>query len=174
MRSHSKVPFVIALILMATGAFSARAAAQERPGDKGESPEQTKLRDRDTAPSAGDMDAAVTFDGLLAKKDKSALSESKGASIEGWVVQVEREEDGDVHLALAPDKGGADTKKWVIVEVPPVWQKKSTTLSEDALRKLVGTKVKVTGWLYFEPDPDQSDPRGRWEIHPVTAISAAK
>ena len=44
-----------------------------------------------------------------------------------------------------------------------------------ALRKLVGTKVRVTGWLYFGPDPNQPDPRGtRWEIHPVTAVSAAR
>ena len=34
---------------------------------------------------------------------------------------------------------------------------------------LVGKKVRVTGWLYWEPDEEQGDPRGtRWEIHPVT------
>jgi hypothetical protein len=43
------------------------------------------------------------------------------------------------------------------------------------LRELVGTKIQVTGWLYFEPDEEQPDPRGtRWEIHPVTAIVPAK
>ena len=172
-RWNARLPlgFALAALLLA----GVPLCAQERPGDKGESPEQTKLRGRDAAPASSDMDATVTFDALLAKKDKSAFSESKGATIEGWVVQVEREEDGDVHLALAPVKGGADTKKWVIVEVPSTWQKKSASLSEDALRKLVGTKVKVTGWLYYEPDPDQPDPRGtRWEIHPVTAVAPAK
>jgi hypothetical protein len=32
----------------------------------------------------------------------------------------------------------------------------------------------VTGWLYYEPDEDQPDPRGmRWEVHPVTEIVSA-
>ena len=171
MRNRWNAALVIALVLILPLAVS----AQERPGDKGETPEQRQLRDRATAPAASAMDGSATLDALLAKKDKSAFSEQKGATIQGWVVQVEREEDGDVHLALAPEKGGSDTKKWVIVEVPPAWQKKSASLSEDALRGLVGTKVRVTGWLYYEPDPDQPDPRGtRWEIHPVTAVAAVK
>jgi len=171
MRNRWNTAFVAALILTAPVASPATSAAQ----DKGEAAEEQKMKGRLTAPSAAEMEAAATFDALLSKKDKSAFSESKGATIEGWVVQVEREEDGDVHLALAPEKGGTDTKKWVIVEVPVAWQKKSASLSEDALRKLVGTKVKVTGWLYYEPDADQPDPRGtRWEIHPVTGIAAAK
>lgn len=167
--------FVHSLVLIALALFSGRLAAQERPGDKGETPEEMKLRGRATAPTSADIDRAVTLDALLAKQDKSAFSESKGATIEGWVVQVEREEDGDVHLALASEKGGTDTKKWVIVEVPTAWQKKSASLSEDSLRKLVGSKVRVTGWLYYEPDPDQPDPRGtRWELHPVTAVAPAR
>ena len=175
MRNRWNASLPVALVLAAPLLLRGPLFAQERAGDKGESPEQAKLRDRDAAPASSDMDVAVNFAALLAKKDKSALSESKGATIEGWVVQVEREEDGDVHLALASEKGGSDTKKWVIVEVPSLWQKKSASLSEDALRKLVGTKVRVTGWLYYEPDADQPDPRGtRWEIHPVTAIAPAK
>ena len=43
------------------------------------------------------------------------------------------------------------------------------------LRKLQGSRVRVTGWLYYEPDDEQEDPRGtRWEIHPVTAVVAVK
>ena len=165
----------LVLVLIAPFFAMAALAAQERPGDQGETPEQKALRARSAAPAAADMDTAATLDALLAKRDKSEFSEKKGATLEGWVVQVEREEDGDVHLALAPEKGGTDTKKWVIAEVPTAWQKKSPTLSEDALRKLVGTKVRVTGWLYYEPDPDQPDPRGtRWELHPVTAVAPAK
>jgi hypothetical protein len=175
MRNRWNARLRIALAFATSLVAVASLPAQERPGDKGETAEQKKLRDRATAPAAADMDASATFDAFLSKKDKSAFSENKAAAIEGWVVQVEREEDGDVHLALAPEKGGADTKKWVIVEVPPLWQKKSASLSEDGLRRLVGTKVRVTGWLYYEPDADQPDPRGtRWEIHPVTAIAPSK
>jgi hypothetical protein len=111
---------------------------------------------------------------MLSKKDKAAFSEEKGATVEGYVVQLEREEDGDYHVMLAPSARETDSKKWVVVEVTPAWQKKSAALSGDSLRKLHGKKVKVTGWLYYEPDEEQEDPRGtRWEIHPATEIQAA-
>ena len=143
--------------------------------DKGETAEAKKLRGRATAPKAADVDSAVTLDAMLSKKDKSAFSESKGATVEGYIVQVEKEEDGDVHLVLAPSAGETDTKKWVIVEVTPAWQKKGGNFTADSLRKMQGQKVRVTGWLYYEPDEASPDPRGtRWEIHPVTEISAAK
>jgi hypothetical protein len=148
------------------------AAGQE---DKGETAEAKKLRGRSSAPKAADVDSAVTLDAMLSKKDKSSFSESKGATVEGYVVQVEKEDDGDVHLVLAPSAGETDTKKWVIVEVTPVWQKKSGNLTTESLRKFHGQKVRVTGWLYYEPDEKSPDPRGtRWEIHPVTEIVAAK
>jgi len=148
------------------------AAGQE---DKGETAEAKKLRGRVSAPKTADVDSAVTLDSMLSKKDKSAFSESKGATVEGYVVQVEKEHDGDVHLVLAPSAGETDTKKWVIVEVTPAWQKKGGTFTADSLRKLHGQKVRVTGWLYYEPDEKSPDPRGtRWEIHPVTEISRAK
>ena len=163
------------LLALSTVILSGIARAQERPGDKGETPEAKKLRGRSTAPQAGVIDSAVTLDAMLSRNDASAFSQSKGATIEGWVVQSEREEDGDFHVVLAASKGETDTKKWVIVEVPVAWQKKSVTMSEHALRGMVGKKVKVTGWLYWEPDADQPDPRGtRWELHPVTAITEAK
>jgi hypothetical protein len=166
------IPFLLALGGLALAGV---APAQERPGDKGETPEAKKLRGRSTAPMAGQMDSAVTLDAMLSKSDASAFSQSRGATIEGWVIQTEKEEDGDFHVVLAANKGETDTKKWVIVEVPTAWQKKSVTMSEHALRDMVGKKIKVTGWLYWEPDAEQPDPRGtRWELHPVTAITEAK
>ena len=170
---HTRVSKVLTLALTAALLAAGVLGAQERPGDKGETPAEKKLRGRSAAPKAGEIDSGVTLDAMLSKKDKSALSEEKGATVEGYVVQVEREEDGDYHVALAPSARESDTKKWVIVEVTPTWQKKSAALSGEALRKLHGKKVKVTGWLYYEPDDDQEDPRGtRWEIHPVTEIQA--
>ena len=111
---------------------------------------------------------------MLSKNDKSAFSEAKGATVEGWIVQVEREEDGDYHIALAPAAKDPDSRHWVIVEVTAAWQKKNAAFSSESLRKLHGKKVRVTGWLYYEPDADQPDPRGaRWELHPVTSIVPA-
>jgi hypothetical protein len=172
MRNRKRVAFLAAFIL-ALGAGVLRAAEQE--GDKGETPEAKKLRGRMHAPAAADIDATATLDALLAKQEKTAFSEKKGATIEGFVVQTEREEDGDYHLTLAAAKGETDTRKWVIVEVTPAWQKKDASLAPAALRKLNGSRVKVTGWLYYEPDDQQPDPRGtRWEIHPVSAVAVVK
>ncbi|HWZ85432.1 MAG TPA: hypothetical protein VN032_04475 [Thermoanaerobaculia bacterium] len=166
---------VVVLALAAGLGLSGTARAAEPAADKGETAAAKKLRGRAKAPTAADIDAAATLAALLAKDDKAAFSEAKGATIVGWVVQSEKEEDGDFHIALAAEKGETDTRKWMVVEVTPAWQKKSAALAPAALRKLVGTKVQVTGWLYYEPDEDQPDPRGtRWEIHPVTAIVPAK
>ncbi len=165
----------VVVLGMALLAFVSAARAGEQEGDKGETAQAKKLRGRATAPKAADMDAAATLDAMLAKNDKSAFSEAKGATIEGFVVQSEREDDGDYHLTLASARGETDTRKWVIVEVTPAWQKKSAALSPAALHKLFGTKVRVTGWLYWEPDDEQPDPRGtRWELHPVTAVEPSK
>jgi hypothetical protein len=171
---HTRVSKVLTLSLTAALLAAGVLGAQERAGDKGESAAEKKLRGRPAHPKPAEIDAAVTLDAMLSKNDKGAFSESKGATVEGYVVQVEREEDGDYHLALAASAKETDTKKWVIVEVTPPWQKKSAALSGNNLRKLHGKKVKVTGWLYYEPDDDQEDPRGtRWEIHPVTDIVSA-
>ena len=171
----ARIPAVGLVFLMSSLAGAGFLRAQEKPGDKGETAEAKKLKGRAAAPAAADIDAAVTLDAMLAKNDKAAFSESRGAMVEGWVVQAEREEDGDFHLSLAKGLGENDTHKWVIVEVTPAWQKKAAALSPEALRKLPGTRVRVTGWLYWEPDEEQGDPRGtRWEIHPVTAIAPAR
>src|SRR5262245_4132724 len=164
--------FRLGLAALIVGVLGASLTAQEK--DAGETPEALKLKTRSAAPAAADIDSAVTLPAMLSRNEKGAFSEAKGATIEGWVVQVEREEDGDYHLAVAASEKESDTKHWVIVEVTPAWQKKNAALSGESLRKLHGKKVRVTGWLYYEPDPNQPDPRGtRWELHPVTAIAAA-
>ena len=162
---------VLTLSLTAALLAGGVLVASETLGEKEESAAEKALRGRSEAPKAAEIDATATLDALLAKKEKSSFSEAKGATVEGYVVQVEREEDGDVHVTLAGAAGEPDTRKWVIVEVTPAWQKKTASLSGDALRKLHGKKVRVTGWLFYEPGEEQPDPRGTlWEIHPVTEI----
>jgi hypothetical protein len=144
--------------------------AQEQE-DRGESKEYKALKDRMNAPAATDIDKSITIDALLTKNNETDWSTSKAAIVEGFVMQVEKEEDGDYHIALASKAEDTDTKKWMIVEVSPAWQKKNPNLTGLKLRDLYGKKVRVTGWLFYEPDPSQPDPRGtRWEIHPVTSI----
>ena len=66
--------------------FTGSLAAQE--SDAGETPEALKLKGRSAAPAAADIDAAVSIQSMLSRKEKSAFSEAKAATIEGWVVQV--------------------------------------------------------------------------------------
>jgi len=133
------------------------------------------LKARATMPKDADIDKAVTLKGLLDKKDENEWSNSKAAVIEGYVIQLEREEDGDYHVVLGPHAGETDTTKWVVVEVTPAWARRKASLSAASLKKLSEQKVRVTGWLYYEPDVESSDPRGtRWELHPVTDIRTIK
>ncbi|HKH46646.1 MAG TPA: hypothetical protein VKM72_18465 [Thermoanaerobaculia bacterium] len=139
--------------------------------DKGESKAEMALKNRATPPKAAEMDANATIQALLEKKGPADWSNKKGARLEGYVVQVEKEDDGDVHLVLAAKPGETNTQSWVITEVPAALQKKKSELSEKSLKSLVGQYVSVSGWLYREPDGEQGDPRGTlWEIHPVTEI----
>ncbi|HET7845540.1 MAG TPA: hypothetical protein VFL14_15390 [Xanthomonadales bacterium] len=167
--SRTKMVCLMAAAIALTSA-SFRAGAGE--DEAGETPEQMKMKARTTMPAAADMDAAVTLDAMLAKKTPDGLSSAKGATVEGHVMQVEREEDGDYHIVLAAKAGETDTNKWVIVEVPKAWQEKSPdAMGGKALRSLRGKHVRATGWLYWEPETEGPDPRGtRWELHPVTKI----
>lgn len=159
-----------ALLLCASG-----GAAAQSNSDKGESKENVALKDRRATPKDTDIDRTVTLDGLLNKKEADGWATAKAAVVDGYVIQIEREEDGDYHLALATNPGETDTTKWVIVEVTPAWSKRLASLSKGQLKNLHGKQVRVTGWLYYEPDTPSSDPRGtRWEIHPVTDITILK
>ena len=135
---------------------------------------QTRASANRTAPpGASDIDTRITLDSLLVHSAQGDWAKSKAAAIEGYVVQVEREEDGDYHLVLAADANEKDASKWVITEITPQWSKKSASLSGAHLRALYGKQVRVTGWLYYDSAEREPDPRGTlWEIHPVTGIEA--
>jgi hypothetical protein len=140
--------------------------------DAGDAPKYQAQKARAKAPKEADIDKKVTLEALIQKSGETDWSADKAAQIEGYVLQVEQEEDGDCHLALASAANETDTRKWLIVEVTPGWRSKHKALSMGHLRGLVGKHVGVTGWLFFEPDAETKDPRGtRWELHPVTEIN---
>jgi hypothetical protein len=140
--------------------------------DKGESKENVALKNRRATPKSKDIDNSVTLDGLLSKGEADGWSNARAAVVDGYVIQLEREADGDHHIMLATNAGETDTRKWVIVEVTPAWGKRLASLSKGNLNTLHGKHIRVTGWLYYEPDNASRDPRGtRWEIHPVTSIT---
>ena len=144
---------------------------REHGDEKGESPKYVALKNRRATPNQASIENSITLKTLLDKKDEDDLPASKAAVLEGYVVQVEKEQDGDFHIVLAEDKRENNTNKWVIVEVTSAWRKRKASLSEARLRQLGDKKVRVTGWLFYEPEEELVDPRGtRWELHPVTDI----
>jgi hypothetical protein len=153
----------------------ASCSAQKSADENGESPKARALKNRASPPKPADVDKEATLDALLQRKSETDWKNSKAAILEGRVVQVEKEEDGDVHIVLAADKDEHDTSKWIIAEVTPAWRKRKPSMAEAILRRLIQKKVRVTGWLFYEPEEEQGDPRGtRWELHPVTSITVVE
>jgi hypothetical protein len=71
---NTRLSKVLTLSLTAALLAAGVLGAAERPGDKGESAEEKKLRGRSAATKAGEIDSAVTLDALLSKKDKASFS----------------------------------------------------------------------------------------------------
>lgn len=161
---------VAVMIVGAVAMTGAHVFAKEERNEAGESKAEMALKGRVAAPTDAQIDASATLAAMLDKgADKAAFSNSKGARVSGTLVQVETEEDGDLHLVLAPGGQETDTRRWVIAEIPKAAQKGGMNL--ESVEKMRGRNVTVTGWIYYEPDSPSTDPRGTlWEIHPVTSI----
>jgi hypothetical protein len=153
---------------------SAVAAVALGPGLMAQTPASDALKARAVAPKATDIDKTATVDALLAKAKPADWSATKGATLEGYVIQVLGSEDSDIRLYLAANPAETDTRKWVIVEVKPAWMEKVPGLAPAKLWELHGKKVRATGWLFFDTTLVKY-PRGtNWEIHPATEIVPVK
>jgi len=94
-----------------------------------------------------------------------------------------------VHIVIVEKKSYTKSKYHVIVEITPrlrnkVFEKLGVENNKELRKKLIGMKVKVTGWLLFDEEHrlesfniDPKDNKGRknwratcWEIHPITNI----
>jgi uncharacterized protein YgiM (DUF1202 family) len=84
----------------------------------------------------------------------------------------------DWHMWLVPtptEAASRDRKRAVVVEVTPRVRARLTNWTLPSVKALArnGEKVRIAGWLMWDPDhPDQvGKTRGTtWEIHPVTRI----
>jgi hypothetical protein len=160
-RASRFAPLVAAIILVAVAAIAEDPAAV------------AALKARITAPTEASFDHAVTLGGLLARHGAKDWSTAKAATIEGYVIQVVKSDDGDYRLSLAARPGEPDATKWVLVEATPAWQAREPSLAEATLadRGLVGKKVRATGWLFFD-ETTVTFPRGtNWEVHPLTSLA---
>ena len=134
--------------------------------------QESVLKTRMTVPKGSDIDQSVSLQALVAQSGKNDWSSMKAATLQGYVRQVEKDDDGDVVIFLAGKADDTDTKNWVVAEVPPGWQGKNQDLTEKSLRGLLLKHVKVTGWLFYDSNPGEDPSRGTpWEIHPVTSIT---
>ena len=126
------------------------------------------------------------------RSDRAALAKFEGLplAIEGYFAGVKQEgpeatnchgadaKFRDWHIWLAPEPGRDRTRAIVVETTPPVRSiHPDWTLS--TIRRLArdSTRVRVSGWLFYDPEhPDQiGRTRGTlWEIHPVMRIEAWK
>ena len=165
--SHTFTRWLGGVSSVAAIAFGASLMAQSPPSD-------ADLKARAVAPKASDIEKTATLDSLLARSKPGDWSTSKGAVLEGHVMQVIRSSDDDIRLYLAARPEEPDTRKWVIIEVTPAWVAKSPGLAGAKLWDLQGKKVRATGWLFYDVTQVKY-PRGtNWELHPATEIAAIK
>lgn len=158
-----------------------------------------RLKNRYQLPVRSDFDRSVTLSHLLRARGPSALSDQVAVQIEGFVHNVKvggiescncRRNDPsgrDTHIEITPTSSVGD-RQVVICEVTPriraVVGKSGKDWSTEALKSLIGKRVRLSGWLYFDPDhvneSDEEDPQDRvgqtnwratsWEVHPITEI----
>lgn len=158
-----------------------------------------RLKNRYLMPKAGDIDAAVTLEKMLAPgQDAGRFSENRAATITGYVVQVSKRGSSetcncheteplftDTHIEVVIDQRHGAKNQRVIVEVTPrirkVMADQGIDWTSDALQNLEGKMVSFTGWLLWDwrhlkdsENTDPGDPQNwratSWELHPVTAI----
>ncbi len=155
------------------------------------------LKNRTVLPTVVDFDPSVTLEALLQPgDDRRRWSNNRAAAIEGLVVRVieaGRETANclsttrrDLHIELA-QRLDASSRERVIVEVTPPLRDQASKRGLDwsattLQRMLVGRRVRLEGWLFFDDEHDDEAENTRpggvgnwrataWEIHPVTSIA---
>ncbi len=160
-------------------------------------------KNRPTGPAAGDIDPDVTLAAILAPgNDMGRFDATKGATIEGIVIRVKSgsaescnckatdpiDEDTHIEVALSAD---APPNQRVVMEITPRLRKQMASMGvdwstkalqgQDSANGIVGTWVRITGWLFFDSIhvniSENTNPGGAhnvrataWEIHPITAL----
>ena len=150
------------------------------------------LKNRTEIPQVSDIDITITLSKILKPgNDKNRFTTSTAAEITGYILEVSPGGSESCNCHAKGDKlidthievgtSSHSTKK-MIVEVSPRFKALHSGLwSTKNLRKLIGKKVKIKGWLFFDAEHKQNatntNPNGNnnwrttcWELHPVTSI----
>ncbi|MGH7741909.1 MAG: hypothetical protein ACRENS_07800 [Candidatus Eiseniibacteriota bacterium] len=165
-------------------------------------PAARHLREMKSRTAAPDSVSAVTLADMAALPRRVPLAqflplEAHGVSIEGYVQNMLRAGDGDLHLEVAasPRLSAHSDTAYVTAEITPPWSRSHPhwTFQDLApvLRPTLGGpspwpggthRMRISGWLMYDWQHDEpfsrrdhrkSAPRlTGWEIHPVTRLEA--
>lgn len=154
-----------------------------------------EMKDRTLSP---DTVRATTYEAMAALPRRLAVGEYSGiemraVTLEGYVQNMVRAADGDIHLELQPFRRmpGEPNLPYITAEITSSWRRGSQNWDYARLVGLfrpnsggttpwdTGTRrVCLTGWLLYDKEYDESPspfarpPMTSWEIHPVTRIDA--
>lgn len=123
--------------------------------------------------------------------------ENRGVALEGYIQNMLRAGDGDLHMELeeTPRMGGAFDTTYVTAEITPAWSRSHPHWTFGDLAPVIrpalggpsswpgGTRrMRISGWLMYDWQHDEPYGKHRtkhtaprltgWEIHPVTRIEA--
>lgn len=195
-----KTVFVLLAITAAAQNYDTFNGCPMEGDAKGDADKNTnRLKNRYTLPTQADIDPTVTLSRMLAPgNDEGRFSESRAASITGYVVHVAKRGSSetcnchetdplftDTHIELVIDPSHANKNQRVVVEVTPrlraIMAAQGEDWTSDALQDLEGKQVTFTGWMLWDwrhkkdsENTDPNDPQNwratSWELHPVTGI----
>jgi hypothetical protein len=146
-----------------------------------------RLKNRDTLPTNPE---AMKVGDILALDDvRDPELEKKGVVLEGFLLGFKKEgpespncysdQRFDFHMWIGAKRPGSAAlgmemrAQSVVVEPTPLAQDLHDTWDEEHFNDLIGERIRVTGWLMFDPEhPNQiGKTRGTlWEVHPVMKI----
>jgi hypothetical protein len=91
----------------------------------------------------------------------------------------------DIHIEIVKDLNAADKTKRIICEVTRYSRLSNSNLTYDYIKSLIGKKVKISGYLFYDEEHKQNAANTSksqtnvwrstcWEIHPVFNIEEIK
>ncbi len=154
------------------------------------------FKNRTHAPTSSEIAHTITLDKILQTgSDLSRFNDSDGATIEGYVISTKLADKEscncdmtapkfrDIHLMIAKDANETDKAKMMVIEITPkIRATKPVVWSPANVAKLVGHKIRITGWMMFDTvhknvarntaSSTTTYQRATcWEVHPVTYIT---
>ena len=157
-----------------------------------------EFKNRYNFPVKSDYDAGITLNDLISSGDENQFPIDKAVILTGYVFNVKMggvetcncktkdERYRDTHIELTPDDQHTGAEYRVIVEVTPrirtIMAVKGIDWSTEELKStLIGHKVKIAGWLFYDEEHKAqafaTNPEGErnwrascWEVHPITYI----